>query len=267
MKGDARALKAGIEDIHEGAKRRQLWMFLAWRDVANRYQRSFIGPLWLTITTSVFLIAIGFVYSRIFGSDISTYFPYLTAGFLTWVVITTLLNEMALAYVASIHYALNLNAPRSIYLFRVLARNGMMAAHLIPIWVGVALLFEVPVSWSTLLVFPGAALSLGTAFSLGVLAAVASARFRDVPMILASALQVLFFVTPVMWEEALIPQSAQWIVSINPFVPLLDLVRDPLLGVGPEPATWRLGFIFLTISAVAALAAFSRFQRRLTYWL
>lgn len=260
-------LKAGLEDIQEGVRRRQLWMFLGWRDVANRYQRSFIGPLWLTITTSVFLIAVGYVYSRIFGADVSSYFPYLTAGFLTWVVLTTLLNEMALAYVSSIHYALNLNAPRSIYLYRVLARNGIMAAHLLPIWVAVVVLFDVPVSWSTLLVVPGVALSLGTAFGVGVLAAIASARFRDVPMILSSALQVVFFVTPVMWEESLIPQPAQWIVAINPLVPLLDLVRDPLLGVGLESATWRLGAMFFVASTLMALVAFSRFQRRLTYWL
>ena len=267
MRESSGAVTNGLADLHDGLQRRHLWMFLAWRDVANRYQRSLIGPLWLTVTSSVFLVAVGFVYSRLFGADITAYFPYLTAGFLTWVVLTTLLNEMALAYVGSIHYALNLNAPRSIYLFRVLARNGMMAMHLIPIWVAVMLLFQVPITWSMLLVVPGAALSIGTIFSAGVVVAVASARFRDVPMILSSVVQVLFFVTPVMWQESLIPESALWVVKVNPFVPLLNLVREPLLGVQPATETWALGLMLFSVSSMVALGVYSRFQRRLTYWL
>ena len=73
--GSAGRLRGSATDAFQGLADWRVWTFLGWRDVANRYQRSFIGPLWLTITTAILLAAIGVVYSRLFGQDVSTYLP------------------------------------------------------------------------------------------------------------------------------------------------------------------------------------------------
>jgi len=64
----------------------------------------------------------------------------------------------------------------------------------------------------------------------GYAVAILCTRFRDIAQIVASVLQVAFFVTPVIWKPEVLPPQAHYFVSYNPFAPLLAVVRDPLLG-------------------------------------
>ena len=265
--GSAGRLRGSATDAFQGLADWRVWTFLGWRDVANRYQRSFIGPLWLTITTAIFLAAIGVVYSRLFGQDVSTYLPYLASGVIAWLAFAALLTEMSTAFTSSIHFVLNLPGPKSVYLFRVLLRNMIVLAHNIPVWIVVVILFDVPTTATTLLVIPGLVISFGALFFTGAALAVVSAKVRDTPVILASVLQVLFFVTPVMWSPELLGDGSRFVLNLNPLVPLLDVVRQPLLGQVPSSETYLAATFALGASALIGVLAFVRYRRRLAFWL
>lgn len=98
------------------------WCFIAWRDVANRYQRSFIGPFSLTITTSVFIGAAGNILLRLFDQDVSSYILFLAAGFITWLFLISLPLEGSAASTSSVHFALNQPGLRFINLYRLAFR-------------------------------------------------------------------------------------------------------------------------------------------------
>jgi ABC-type polysaccharide/polyol phosphate export permease len=261
------SLAAAWSDVVAGARRWRVWTFLGWRDIAGRYQRSFIGPLWLTITTAIFLTAIGIVYSRLFGQNVDDYLPYLAAGVIVWLYLTAVLTELATAYTSSIHFVLNLPGPKSVYPYRVLLRNVIVLAHNLPVWVVVAVVFGVPVTPATLLVVPGLLIATASVFFAGVALAVVSAKVRDLPVVLASVLQVLFFVTPVMWSASLLPADAHVVLALNPFVPLLDVVREPLLGQAPDAGTWLGSLFVLGCCVVLGVIVFARYRRRLAFWL
>lgn len=254
-------------DVRDGMRQWRLWTFLARRDISNRYRRSFVGPLWTTLTTAIFLGAVAVVYSRVFGVGIRDYLPYLACGIIVWQALTSVLNEMAGAYTSSIHFVLNLPGPKSTYLFRVLVRTQLTFLHVLPIWIIVVLVLGVPVGWPTLLFLPGAMIALSTVFLIGTVLACLSARVRDVPVLLSSLLQVTFFVTPVMWESSLLTGDARVILLINPFVPLVDVMRAPLLGQAPSLATWFLCVGLLVLSAMIAAWIFVLSRPRLAFWL
>lgn len=260
-------LSAARTDAARGLHDWRVWTFLAWRDVANRYQRSFIGPLWLTITTSVFLAAIGVVYSRLLDQDVDSYLPYLAAGVITWLFFVALLTELASSYTSAIHFVLNLPGPKSVYLYRVLLRNLVVLGHNLPVWIVVALLFSVPVGPSTLLVLPGLVLATASLFFLGTALAVVSTKVRDLPVVLVAVLQVMFFVTPVMWNADALGDEARMVVAMNPLVPLLDIVREPLLGQAPDVQTWLASGGVLAASALVGIVVFTSYRRRLAFWL
>lgn len=260
-------IAGAVADVRCGVGQWRLWVLLARRDIANRYRRSFIGPLWTTLTTAMFLAGIGIVYSRIFDVGIREYLPYLACGLIVWQLMTAVLNEMSGAFTTSVHFVLNLPGPKSTYLFRVLLSTQLTFLHVLPIWVVVVLVLGVPVGWSTLLFLPGAAIAITSVFMLGSALAFLSARFRDIPMLLSSLLQITFFVTPVMWQSSLLTGDARVLLLINPFVPLVDVMRSPLLGEAPSSTTWIQCLVILMGSSLIAAWTFIASRRRLAFWL
>ena len=79
---------------------------------------------------------------------------------------------------------------------------------------------------------PGLLLVSLNLLSVGITLSLLGARYRDVAQMTQSVLHVAIFVTPIFWLPRLVPEG-HWILVLNPFVHLLDLVRN-LLGEPPE---------------------------------
>ncbi len=86
-----------------------------------------------------------------------------------------------------------------------------------------------------LLVLPGLVLLFLNSIWLGIVIAILSTRFYDVPQIVANLLQVVFFSTPIIWQAKALG-DAPLIAEINPIYHLVEVVRAPLLGRQPETA-------------------------------
>jgi ABC-type polysaccharide/polyol phosphate export permease len=97
--------------------------------------------------------------------------------------------------------------------------------------------------------------------------AIFCARFRDIVQIVGSVIQVVFFLTPILWKPELLPPDSQAIVNWNPFALLLSIVRDPLLGRPVSATLWAVTFLLAFGGLILALPFFGRFRRRVVYWL
>ena len=101
---------------------------------------------------------------------------------------------------------------------------------------------------------------------LSLLLGLLSARYRDIPQIITSLAQLLFFITPIFWRPEMLSTN-RWIADWNPIFHLIELVRAPLLG-NPVPATSWLVALAVTLSGwLFALAFFARYRARIAYWL
>jgi ABC-type polysaccharide/polyol phosphate export permease len=92
-------------------------------------------------------------------------------------------------------------------------------------------------------------------------------RFRDIAQIVSTVLQVAFFVTPVIWKPEFLPPQAHYLVSYNPFAPLLAVVRDPLLSRPLPSGVWLTACGIVLGTSACVLPFVGRFCRRLIYWL
>jgi len=99
-------------------------------------------------------------------------------------------------------------------------------------------------------------------FSIGII----SARFRDIPQLIASIVQILFFLTPVFWKPESLKGHA-YITDFNPFFHLLEIVRAPLLGNLPSTTSYLAVMLLTLINLAIASAFFSRFRARIAYWI
>jgi ABC-type polysaccharide/polyol phosphate export permease len=103
---------------------------------------------------------------------------------------------------------------------------------------------------------------LWVSLSLGILCT----RFRDIPQIVASVLQITMFLTPVMWKADMVGRHT-WIVDWNPMNHFLELVRAPLYGVMPSSTTWLAVAAITVIGWAMTLMVFARYRTRIPYWV
>jgi lipopolysaccharide transport system permease protein len=114
---------------------------------------------------------------------------------------------------------------------------------------------------------PGLLLLLVILHSMAFITAITCARFRDVPQLVAAILQMVVFMTPVLWLPESLPRRAQALVNYNPFAQMLDVVRLPLLGQWPTPKTYMVLLVWAAVCCSLAAILFSFCRRKLIYWL
>lgn len=244
-----------------------IWVLLAWQDIKLRYRRSTLGPFWLTISMAITIYAMGFLYGRLFGVELANYYPYLAAGMITWQLFSSLLIESTQAFITSETYLKEIKIPATTFILRLILRNMIIFLHNIPVIIPLIIIFHVSVNLNTLFLFVGLIIFVINAYTYGLLLAIFGTRFRDFSQIINSIIQVVFFMTPIMWQASSIPIKYKWIVSINPFAQFIDTIREPILGVMPSTYTLIYVGLFTIVGIFLCIPVFSRFRARIVYWL
>ena len=260
-------LKLALDDVREAFRKPGLWLMLGWQDIRQRFRRSMLGPLWLTLSTGCMLVALGLVYGAIFKMPLEQYFPYLAAGVVAWTLISSLISEGCQTFITSDALIKQIRLPFTTHACRVVWRNTVIFFHNLAIIVVVMLVFKIVPSVGSvlLLAFGLVAVMLNgvwVALALGLICA----RFRDVPPIVASVLQFVFFVTPIIWHPSLLP-GRQRVVSFNPFYHFIELLRAPMLNTSPAADNWRAVLAITVVGWVVTFLLLLRARRRITYWL
>lgn len=243
-----------------------VWKLLSIQDVKARYKRSVLGPFWYTITTILFVAGLGLVYSRLFKLNLVEYLPYLSVGIIVWTFIITLLNEGANSIIGAGHIIKQISMPLYVHVLRVVFRNFVIFMHswvvLIPLLIWYKTLTVAGLIFSIF----GLLALLYCLTPLVLLLALLCARYRDFLPMVSSALQLLFFITPVMWQPHQLEDLAR-VIQFNPFYYLIAVVREPMLNdyfpSGAMVYTLCLGS-FLWISSFIALSVN---YKRIAYWL
>jgi ABC-type polysaccharide/polyol phosphate export permease len=243
-----------------------LWFHLAWLDIKLRYRRSKIGPLWLTLSMAIFCLALGVVYSKLWKTDIAEYLPFLSVGYVIWMFFAGVLNDFPNLYVDHALFLKDIKINPLTILLRVVARNVLTFSHNALIIIGIYLYFKIVPGVVVLLVFPAMLLVLLNLIAVGISLSIVGARFRDIAPIVQSVMQILFFVTPVMYFPRLVGTDS-WVLAVNPFTYYLDLVRSPLLGSAPALHSWVVAASILVVLSIIAAVLYQRKSSRIPFWV
>lgn len=261
--------KLALKDIIEGLKKWPIWLMLAKHDLYLSKRRSFLGPIWLTLSIAITIYSMGFLYSYLFKLELANYLPFLSTGMICWLLISHLLIEACGSFTTSAGYIREIKLPYTLYLHRVASRNILTFMHnsiaLIPLY----FLFPntMPINLSVLFIIPGMILIYINAISYGLILAILSSRYRDTAQFISSIMRVIFFLTPVMWNPITLPEKFQFLIQFNPFYVFVQLVRAPLLGSLPSMFNLTLVFIVTAIGLIASISLFSHYRTRIIYWL
>ncbi len=262
----ASQIAVALLDVIEGARAYHLWGLLGWQDIRRRYRRSIIGPFWLTISMGALVAALGLLYGTLLKVEIADYVPFLALGFIVWTLVSGLITDGCAAFTGAESIIKQVDLPLSVHVYRMVWRNIIIFFHNAAIFVVVAVIFSIWPGWMGLLALPGLALLCLNGVWVGLLFGLMSARFRDVPPIVDSIVRIAFFVTPILWMPELLPDRAV-LLDFNPFFHILELVRTPLLGQAPEPASW-LAVLGMTLGGwLVTFILFCYYRWRIAYWV
>jgi ABC-type polysaccharide/polyol phosphate export permease len=253
-------------DWWSGTQHVDLWGTLAWYDIVLRYRRSLLGPLWITLSMGAMLLGMGPLYAALFGVPLARFYPHLALGIIFWNFLSASINDGCQVFIAAAPYLKQGAVPRSVFVWRSLARQLFFLAHHLVLYVPVALWAGLSWSPQMLLVLPGLVVVIINLHALSITLGLLSARFRDVPNIVASSLQLLMFLTPVFWFPEKLPERSRFILY-NPLAQLLDILRLPLLGGFPAPGTVRFLLYFTALNVAVAALLYGRLRRQVVYWV
>ena len=149
-------------DLTEGLARRELWFHLGWQDIKQKYRRSILGPFWITIATGTTAIAMGLLYSKLFGLELSEHLPYVTLGLIIWNMINAAILEGSEVFIANEGLIKQLPTPLSVHVYRLVWRQMLLFAHNMVIFVIIAVIYPKPWSWADLMAIPAIMLIMAT---------------------------------------------------------------------------------------------------------
>ncbi len=236
-----------LEDFKEIWRYRELLYFFTWRDLKVRYKQTAIGVAWAIFQPFVTMV----VFSIFFGkfakmpSDGIPYPIFVYTGLLLWQFFSSSLTETSNSLVSNKNIVTKVYFPRLIlpissvitkfvdFFIASIILVGLMAYyHYLPNLVGLLIL--------PLLLL----ITFMAAVGLGLFLAAINVKYRDVRYALPFFIQLLIFVTPVIYPAS-ITGKYSWILAINPMTGVIKAARAAILGNAP------INWLLLLISGVA----------------
>jgi lipopolysaccharide transport system permease protein len=253
-------------DLVRGFGFMRLWGTMGWLDISQRYRRSVVGPLWITASLGLFVMGLSVTYGALFNMTLRDYIPYIAVGMIVWTLLSSFLAEGCTSFISAEASIKQMPAPVCIHVLRVIARSLIMFAHNFVIYVAVLLIFGIWPGWNGLLAIPGLIVVIANGIGFGLTLGTLSARFRDIPPLMSNLIQMMFFVTPILWRPESLG-SRGIIAHANPIYHLIEIVRLPLLGEAPGLTSWALAGAFTIANLGLAFYIYARLRWRIPYWL
>ena len=259
-------MSPGLADILETFKLPRLIFYMAWSDIRARYKRSVLGPFWITISTAIGVVGLGFVWSELFKMDRAAFIPVLTIGLILWQFISTCIVESTSVFSRQANIIRNLNLPISLHTAQMILRLLINLAHNIPLFFLVMLILGGKFNLNTLMFFPGFLLVIANLFWISLLIATLGARFRDLEYLLSTMMPLLMFLSPVMYRPNALPFSGKYL-WFNPLTDLIEIVRYPLLGEAAPSFVYAVNIGMLLIGGTLTLLLFNAKRNRIAFWV
>jgi ABC-type polysaccharide/polyol phosphate export permease len=257
-----------LRDLAAGLARYDLWGRLGWLEVKRRYRRTVIGPFWSVVSLGIFVATIGSVGTALWNQDPYHYVPYLTAGMIAWLMISTSLTEACTLFIANSNLYRHARFDFSLLAYALLWRNFLVFLHHVLVYALVVLVLAPHVVGTAMvLLAPGLLLLFLNGVWVSLLLGLCCLRFRDVQQIVSSMIQIAIFITPLFWPPDQVHGHVRLLfVHLNPLFHCIELVRAPLLGQVPAADSYVAVGAMAAAGWLVTLAAFVRYRQRIAYW-
>lgn len=253
----------------------QLWRYrdlvslFVWRDFVSVYKQTILGPAWHVIqplfTTLIFTLV--FTGVARMSTDGAPPFLFYMAGNVAWVYFANCVNGTSKTFVA------NIGLLSKVYFHRLVIPISIVVSNLIAFSIQFAIFLVVlagyyfsgtPIHMTAWAWFAPVFLLILAGYGLGagIMISALTTRYRDLAYLVTFGVQLLMYLTPVIYPISAVPEKYRWLVQLNPLTPVVEGFRRGFLGVGTvslESIAVSFGIMFLVLTS--GLMLFTRVER------
>jgi lipopolysaccharide transport system permease protein len=251
-----------IFDFPELFRYKELFYFFTWRDIKVKYKQTALGLLWAVLQPLLMMLIFTFFFAKALNipSQSLPYPVFVFSGLLLWNLFSSALNNASNSMVS------NAAIIKKIYFPRVIIPLSSILVAVFDFFMGMILFipllifYQQPVGWNILWSWPFAlAISILASMGPGCLFAALNVKYRDFRYVIPFIIQVLFFLTPVLYPISLIKYPVlKTVVILSPMYAAIEMFRLPLTQEYPD---WNSIFISLISGTVILLAGLYYFKR------
>jgi len=252
--------KSAAVDLKSLWAYRELFYFLTWRDVKIRYKQTFLGVAWAVIQPLFTMITFSIFFGKLAGlpSDGIPYPLFAYAALTPWTFFSNALNSSGNSLVGSAHLI------TKVYFPRMIIPAAAVAAGLIDLMIAFGILivlmvyYGVGMTWNLLMAPALVAMTALLAVAVGMWTSALNVKYRDIRHALPFAIQLLMFVTPIIYPVGIVPERFRWALSLNPLTGIIEGYRAAFFG---RPFDWPPLAISAAITAALLVYSTCYFRR------
>lgn len=245
---------------------RELFYFLAWRDILVRYKQTAIGLAWALVRPLFTIIVFTLIFGRLarLPSDGVPYAALVLVGMIPWQFFASAVNE------ANLGLANKENIITKVYFPRIIIPISGVIVNLVELAIGLAMLAvllawqQVAVTLNMLFLPLILLLALLLTFGCAVWVSALSVRFRDFRQVVPFALQMGLYISPIAYSAAIIPERWRVWYAFNPFTGIIEGLRWSVFANSPTPPVQELAISLglATLATASGIAYFRSIEKR-----
>jgi len=242
---------------------RELFYFLAWRDILVRYKQTVIGVVWALIRPLLTMAVLTVIFNKVARLSAPGSVPYVLlvfAAMLPWQFFSTALSESSNSLIG------NANLISKVYFPRLIVPAGSVITSFVDFLITLGLMVLMMIwyrfhsDWKVLTLPLFMIIAFGSAFGSGLWLCTLNVKYRDFRYIVPFLVQFGLYLSPVGFSSDRIPESWRLIYACNPMVGVIDGFRWALFR-GEAPLWWPSVLISFAVTWVLCLTGFWYFRR------
>lgn len=240
---------------------RELFYTFVSRDVRIRYKQTVLGVAWAVIQPLFTMIVFSVIFGRLVGiqTDGVPYPLFAFAALVPWTFFSNSVGGAGLSLLTQ------QNLLTKIYFPRLFVPAATIGGFLVDLGIGLGLFaILLPIygywpGWGLMALPFVVALTFVAALGIGLILAAATVLYRDLRFVIPFALQILMYISPVIYKADQLPRPIQYVAALNPMFGIINAYRSSILGM-----PWDLGSLAASTASALGLLAFGLFFFRKT---
>ena len=259
-------IEAGRAERHYWAdlwRYRELFYFLAWRDILVRYKQTAIGVVWAMLRPFLTMVVFTVVFGKLgkFPTEGSAPYPIMVfAAMLPWQFFANSLSEASNSLVG------NANLISKVYFPRLIIPSSAVITSFVDFLISGAILVALMLwyrfvpGWRLLALPLFTVMAFAAAMGVGLWLTALNVKYRDFRYIVPFIVQFGLYISPVGFSSSVVPEKWRLLYSLNPMVGVIDGFRWAILG--GDASIFRLGFLISNMLVLLFLVTGTWYFRR-----
>lgn len=242
---------------------RELCLFFVWRDLTVRYRQTLLGIVWAIIQPLFTMFILSYTVGNLLkiASDDIPYPIFFYSALVLWAFFSNSVINASTSLTGEVNLITKVYFPRLILVASKIITNLVDLGLSLIVLGFMGIIFQFVFSWKFILIPVLFVLLIIFTFSLGMLLAAINVIYRDVRYALPYIIQVLFFLSPIIFPLSVVPKEQQWLLRLNPLVGIIEGFRASLFNHSLDVESLVYSLVLIPITFFLSFYCFAKLEK------